>query len=204
LLKNGNKSKWKCNLNYGENETCVNEWNMQDEILNGSLQTKQNRRKETTTKKCKKWNGNVPSKIACSFFKYGGIIIWMQFVKFFCVNDDNEVLHKNFQVMRCLIYYDIHVHASKPSTKERNGLITYKKTYERIDLKNHVDGDHAIIGKNIEEEVNGLIRGILEGQTTKTRPNVSNFAIFKVFLSSKILFKRMMNNKMIFCKTLAF
>jgi hypothetical protein len=64
-------------------------------------------------------------KLHVHFFKYGGIIIWMQFVKFFCVNDDNEVLHKNFQVMRCLIYYDIHVHASKPSTKERNGLITY-------------------------------------------------------------------------------
>ncbi len=47
-MKIGIKSKWKCNLNYGENEICVNEWNMQDEILNGSLQKKQNRTKETT------------------------------------------------------------------------------------------------------------------------------------------------------------
>jgi hypothetical protein len=48
-------------------------------------------------------------------------------------------------------------------------------------LKNNVDGDHAIIVNYIEKEVNGLIRGILEGQTTITRPNVSNFAIFKFF-----------------------
>jgi hypothetical protein len=73
------------------------------------------------------------------------------------------------------------VHAPNPSTKERKGLITYYKTYEKIALKNHVDGDHAIIVKNIEKEVNGLIRGILEGQTIETRPNVSNFAIFKFF-----------------------
>jgi hypothetical protein len=84
--------------------------------------------------------------------------------------------------MKCLIYYDIHVHALNPSTKEIKGLITYYKTYEIIALKNHVDGDHAIIVKNIEEEVNGLIRGILERHTTKTRPNVSNFALFKFFI----------------------
>jgi hypothetical protein len=35
-------------------------------------------------------------KLHVHFFKYGEIIIWMQFVKFFCVNDDNKVLHKNF------------------------------------------------------------------------------------------------------------
>jgi hypothetical protein len=29
----------------------------------------------------------------------------MQFVKLFCVNDDNKVHHRNFQVMKCLIYY---------------------------------------------------------------------------------------------------
>jgi hypothetical protein len=106
----------------------------------------------------------------------------MQFVKFFCVNDDNKLHHRNFQIMRCLIYYDIHLHVPNLSTKERKGLVTYYKTYEIIALKNHVDGDHAIIVKNIGEEVNGLIRRILEGQTMKTRPNVSNFAIFKFFI----------------------
>ncbi len=74
------------------------------------------------------------------------------------------------------------MHAPNPSTKERKGLVTYYKTYEIIALKNHVDGDHVIIVKNIGEEVNGLIRGILERQTTKTRLNVSNFAIFKFFI----------------------
>jgi len=73
------------------------------------------------------------------------------------------------------------VHAPNPSTKEIRRLITYYKTYEIIALKNHVDGDRAIIVNYIEKEVNGLIRGILEGQTTITRPNVSNFAIFKFF-----------------------
>jgi len=71
-------------------------------------------------------------------------------------------------------------------------------------LKNNVDGDHAIIVNYIEKEVNCLIKGVLEGQTTITRLNVSNFAIFKFFLLSKILLKRMMSSKMTFCKTLAF
>jgi hypothetical protein len=64
-------------------------------------------------------------------------------------------------------------------------------------------GNHVIIVKNIEGEVNGLIRGILERQTTETRPNVSNFAIFNFFIVKNPQ-KNTMNNKMTFYKTLAF
>jgi hypothetical protein len=56
--------------------------------------------------------------------------------------------------------------------------------------------------KIFEEEVNVVIRGPLERQPTKKRQNVARSVIsnFILFLS-RILFKRMMNYKKIFCKT---
>jgi hypothetical protein len=47
------------------------------------------------------------------------------------------------------------VHAFNPSTKERNFFITYYKTFEILALKKHVNVNHALIFKKIEEEVNG-------------------------------------------------
>jgi hypothetical protein len=35
-----------------------------------------------------------------------------------------------------------------------------------------VDGNHVIIVKKIEEELNGLIKGTIEKQLAKKRPNV--------------------------------
>jgi hypothetical protein len=55
-------------------------------------------------------------------------------------------------------------------------------------LKNHVDIDHSIIFKNIEE-VNSLMKRNLEKQPTKKRSNVSNSSI-SIFFASKDLFKK--------------
>jgi len=51
-----------------------------------------------------------------------------------------------------------------------------------------VDVYHVLIIKKFEEEVNGLIRGILERQLTKKRFNVLSNAIFNFFVV-KDLFK---------------
>jgi len=48
-------------------------------------------------------------------------------------------------------------------------LITYHKTYGISTLKKHVDNDHAIIVKKIEEEINVIKRGPIEKQLTKKR-----------------------------------
>jgi len=80
-------------------------------------------------------------------------------------------------------------------------LITYYKTYGISTLKKHVDNDHAIIVKKIEEEINVIKRGPIEKQQKKKI--VSRNVISKFFLS-KILLKRMMNSKNTFCKTLVF
>jgi len=85
--------------------------------------------------------------------------------------------------------------------KERKMLITYYKTYGISTLKKHVDNDHAIIVKKIEEEINVIKRGPIEKQQKKKI--VSRNVISKFFLS-KILLKRMMNSKNTFCKTLVF
>jgi hypothetical protein len=68
------------------------------------------------------------------------------------------------------------------------GLILYYKTSGITCLKNHVDVDHSIIFKNIEE-VNSLVKGNLEKQCTKKRTNVSSFSI-SIFFASKDLFKK--------------
>jgi len=52
----------------------------------------------------------------------GKVIIKMQFVGFFCVNNDKKVNVGNLQIMRCLFCYTSHVHAHNPSTKERKVL----------------------------------------------------------------------------------
>jgi hypothetical protein len=53
------------------------------------------------------------------------------------------------------------VHVLNPNTKEIKGLIIYYKTYKIIVLKKHVDANHAIIVKKIEE-VNGPIKIVFE------------------------------------------
>jgi DNA-binding transcriptional regulator WhiA len=53
--------------------------------------------------------------------------------------------------------YNYPLHVFNPSTKEKNELITYYKTYGITTLKKHVNGNHVVIVKKIEE-VNGLLK----------------------------------------------
>ncbi len=52
-----------------------------------------------------------------------------------------------------------------------------------------MDANHALIVKKFKEEVNGLIREILERQPTKKKLNVLNNVIL-IFFVVKVLFKR--------------
>jgi hypothetical protein len=79
--------------------------------------------------------------------------------------------------------------------KKRKGLIAYYETYGITTLKKNVDGNHAIIVKKIEEELNGLIKGTLENQLTKKRPNVSNNAISNFFTIKDPFFKNDVQQK---------
>ncbi len=83
FVKNGIESKWKCDIFDGENEIGINEWNMEDEILNANFQIKQNTTKEIT-------NLNENNEMEKKTFKhrmfkgrYGKVIIRMQFVRMF-------------------------------------------------------------------------------------------------------------------------
>jgi hypothetical protein len=53
--------------------------------------------------------------------------------------------------MRCLSYYNNPLHVFNPNTKERNGLLTYYKTYGITTLNKHVNGNHVVIVKFFEE-----------------------------------------------------
>jgi hypothetical protein len=87
--------------------------------------------------------------------------------------------------MRCILCYVDLVNVPNPRTKERKALITYYKTYGIIALKKHVDTNHFIIAKKIEEEINNRITKSVERQLAKKRPNVSRSAIFYFLLAVK-------------------
>jgi hypothetical protein len=68
-----------------------------------------------------------------------------------------------------LIYYNNHVCAFNPNKKKRKNLL-------------HVDCDHVIIVKKLEEEVNALVvRGPFERQLAKIKINISKNVISKFF-----------------------
>ncbi len=52
------------------------------------------------------------------------------------------------------------MYALTSNTKKRKRLLTYFKTYGITTWKKHVDCDHAIIVKKIEEEVNVVMKGL--------------------------------------------
>jgi hypothetical protein len=61
------------------------------------------------------------------------------------------------QVMKCILCYDDAVNIPNARTKERKWLITCYKIYDINVLKKHVDVDHFIIAKKLEEEINNEI-----------------------------------------------
>ncbi len=74
---------------------------------------------------------------------------------FLCVTDGKDVNEGNLQDTKCMFFYTNLVHDFNSSTKKRKCFTTYYKTYEIIALKKHVNVKHALIFKNIEEDMNG-------------------------------------------------
>jgi hypothetical protein len=70
------------------------------------------------------------------------------------------------------------MNVANPNILKRKGLLTYYKTYGIINLKKHVNIDHAIIAKNFEKEINSLIRRIMKRQLVKKRFRMFGSAIF--------------------------
>jgi hypothetical protein len=87
------------------------------------------------------------------------------------------------------------MHVPNLNTKKRKGLIAYYKTYGITTLKKNVDGNHVMIVKKIELELNGLIKRTLEKQLTKKRPNVSDNAISFFFIIKDPFFKNDVQQK---------
>jgi len=86
--------------------------------------------------------------------------------------------------MICCVNFDFF----NPRTKERKGIITHYKKSGITALKKHVDANHAMLAKKIEEEINSPLRNVLEKQLAKKRPNVSSFETSK-FFGAKYHFK---------------
>jgi hypothetical protein len=93
------------------------------------------------------------------------------------------------------------VHALNPNTEERKGLITIYRTYGITTLKEHVYCDNVIIIKKIG--VNFLVKGTFKRKPAKKSLLFQEMQ-YQIFLLSKILLKRMMSNKNMFCRNLAF
>jgi hypothetical protein len=53
--------------------------------------------------------------------------------------------------MKCFFCYNNLVHVN-PNTKERKGHIIHYESYGITILKKHVEGDHAIIVKNLNKK----------------------------------------------------
>jgi hypothetical protein len=151
----------------GENEIGFNEWNTEDESLNGSFQIEQNTKKEIIESNEKNemeknfQTLHVQNKIWRGHNR--NAICWV----FYCVSDDKEVNPGNPQIMRCLFCYGSIVHTLNPNTKERKGLITYYRIDGITTLKKHAYCDNVVIVKTIE--VNSLMKGTFERKPTKKK-----------------------------------
>ncbi len=66
-------------------------------------------------------------------------------------------------------------------TKLKKGLISYYKTIGISFLKKHVDVEHGLLAKKLDEEVNNVVRIEIEKKPTKKRLNVSSSKIFEFF-----------------------
>jgi hypothetical protein len=93
------------------------------------------------------------------------------------VNDGKEIEFASHQVIGCILCYNNVVNIPNPRIKERKGLITYYKTYGISAHKKHVDVDHSIIMKKLEEEINNDIIRNVEKRLAKKRSNVPTGAI---------------------------
>jgi hypothetical protein len=78
------------------------------------------------------------------------------------------------------IVYHINLVLFNPRTKERKGIISYYQKNELTTLKKHVDVDHVLFAKIIEEELS-LVKIVLEKQLAKTKLNVFSLKISNFF-----------------------
>jgi flagellin-specific chaperone FliS len=83
-----------------------------------------------------------------------------------------EVEGASHQVIKCILCVVDLVNVLNPTNKKGNGLKRYYKTWYNYFLKKHVDANHSIIVKKIEEEVEILITKNVERKLVKKRPNV--------------------------------
>ncbi len=83
--------------------------------------------------------------------------------------------------MHCIICYQELVIGINSRTQARKGLISYYKTNGITSLKKHVDVEHTIIAKKFKEEVNSLLKGRKEKQSTKKKTIMFGGSISKFF-----------------------
>jgi hypothetical protein len=105
----------------------------------------------------------------------------MPFVEnLYVVNDNKQMDVKTPRVVRCHLCYKTLV-LYNPRTKLSNGLISYYKTIGILTLKNHVDVEHNMLAKKLDEEMNSSMQTQVERQPIKRRQNVSSSEISKLF-----------------------
>jgi hypothetical protein len=120
------------------------------------------------------------------------------------VNDGKKVEGASHQVMKCILCYVNLVNVPNPRTKERKDFKTYYKTYGIIALKKHVDANHFIIAKKIEEEINNGITESVERQLAKIKAKCLRKCNFWFFCCKITFQKGWCVAKRTFCKALAF
>ncbi len=73
--------------------------------------------------------------------------------------------------MRCITCYNSPVLFCNCKTQTRKGLILYNTTNIITTLKKHVNANHSIIAKMLEEEANSPLTGKVEKQLAEKRSN---------------------------------
>jgi hypothetical protein len=106
----------------------------------------------------------------------------------YVVNDNKRMDVKTPQVMRCHLCYKTLV-LYNPRTKLSKGLISYHKTIGILTLKNHVNVEHNMLAKKLDEEMNSSMQTQVERQPIKSRQNVSSSKILNCFFA-KLPYKK--------------
>jgi hypothetical protein len=85
------------------------------------------------------------------------------------------------------IVYHINLVLFNPRTKERKGIISYYQKNEKATLRKHVNVDHVLFAKIIEEELSSLMKIVLENNLQKRNLmcltlEYQSFLVQKIFL----------------------
>jgi hypothetical protein len=90
---------------------------------------------------------------------------------FYCVNDNAKVDLINTQIMRHILCYKRPIIGINPRMQARKGMNSYYKTNGITSLKIHVDTNHSFIAQMFEEDVNNILKRLVEIQPSKKRKN---------------------------------